>query len=70
MGWEFGSLVLVVFVVIETVPRRSVGVMDVKADEDRNDFGVVVEVVVVSGFIDGVSKEPFTLDNEFRSLDV
>ena len=52
MGWELGSLVLVVFVVIETVPRCSVGVMDVKAYEDRNDFGVVVEVVVVSGFID------------------
>ena len=52
MGWEFGSLVLVVFVVIETVPRCSVGVMDVKAYEDRNDFDVVVEVVVVFGFID------------------
>ena len=70
MGWELGSLVLVVFVVIETVPRCSVGVMDVKAYEDRNDFGVVVELVFVSGFIDGVSKEPFTLDIEFRSLDV
>ena len=52
LGCEFGSLELVIFVVIETVPRCSVGVMDVKAYEDRNDFDVVVEVVVVFGFID------------------
>ena len=43
---------LVVFVVIETLPKSSVGVMDVNAYEDRNDFDVVVEVVVVFGFID------------------
>ena len=41
-----------VFVVIETVRRSSVGVMDVKAYENRNDFDVVIEVVVVFGFID------------------
>ena len=61
---------LLVFVVIETVPRCSVGAMDVKAYEDRNDFDVVVEVVVVFGFIGLVSKELFTLDIEFSSLDV
>ena len=43
---------LVVVVVSETVLRSSVGVMDVKAYEDRNNFVVVVEVVVVFGSID------------------
>ena len=52
MEWEFGSLVLVVVVVSETVLRSSVGVMDLKAYEDRNNFSDVVEVVVVFGFID------------------
>ena len=43
---------LVVVVVSETVLRSSVGVMDVKVYEDRDNSTVVVEVVIVFGFID------------------
>ena len=52
MGLEFGFLVLVVVVVVERVPRSSVGVIEVDAYEGRNNVAVVVEVVVVFGFID------------------
>ena len=52
MEWELGSLGLKVNVVSEIVLRRSVGKMDVKVYEDRNNFTVVVEVVIVFGFID------------------
>ena len=41
---------------VKTVPRSSVGVTEVEAYEGRNDFDVatyvVVEAVVVFGFID------------------
>ena len=52
MEWELGSLVLRVVVVSEIVLRSSVGIIDVKVYEDRNNFTVVVEVVIVFGFID------------------
>ena len=52
MEWEFGSLVLVLVVVSEIVLRSSVGVIEVDAYEGRNNFAVVLEVVVVFDVID------------------
>ena len=43
---------LVVVIVSEIVLRSSVGKMDVKVYEDRDNSTVVVEVVIVFGFID------------------
>ena len=49
-------MVSVVVLVVEKLPRSSVGVMEVEAYEGRNDFDiftdVVLEVAVVFGFID------------------
>ena len=56
MGLEFGFLVLVVAVVVERLPRNSVGVVEVEAYEGSNDFDIVTGVgalvVVVFGCID------------------
>ena len=57
---------------VKTVPRSTVGATLVEVFEGCNDFDVatdvVVEVVVVFGFMDSVSNEPFCLGLEFRFL--
>ena len=56
MGVELGFLALEVVVVVERLPRNSVGVIEVEAYEGSNNFDVVTGVgalvVVVFGCID------------------